>query len=290
MTRNLDIALVRSFLAVAGSGSMTQAATRLGLTQGAVSQQIRRLEETLQGALFERRRRGLTLTPRGQALLGPAGRLLALNDEIWREMTGPAVCGEVRLGMPHDLVARYLPLALDGFVLANPTIQVSLVSGASPELRDAVGEGRIDVALVEAPLGDRRGECLCVERLVWAGGRGGSAYARRPLPLSMITEACAFRAPTLEALGTAGIGWRSVFENGTTDATITTVRADLAVTVSLASVLPEDLEILGPDSGLPDLPDFAIDLHVADGGSNPAARELARHLRGAVLRDQRRSA
>ena len=57
MLRNLDISLIRTFVAVAGSGNMTAAAGRLGLTQGAVSQQVMRLEEGLEVSLFDRQRK-----------------------------------------------------------------------------------------------------------------------------------------------------------------------------------------------------------------------------------------
>ena len=100
MTCNLDTFLVRTFVAVADKASMTAAANVLHLTQGAVSQQVKRLEETLGCSLFERDRRGLRLTRPGERLLGQARKLLALNDEIWAAMTTAAVKGQVRLGVP----------------------------------------------------------------------------------------------------------------------------------------------------------------------------------------------
>uniref|UniRef100_UPI0013D8274A LysR family transcriptional regulator n=1 Tax=Klebsiella pneumoniae TaxID=573 RepID=UPI0013D8274A len=74
----------------------------LHLTQGAVSQQIRRLEDLLGQSLFERDRGGLRLTSSGERLIAKARRLLALNDEIWAEMTAEVFRGRVRLGVPHD--------------------------------------------------------------------------------------------------------------------------------------------------------------------------------------------
>ena len=65
MTRNLDIAAMRSFLAVAEMGGITRAATQLNLTQSAVSLQIKRLEELFGQPLFERTGRGVTLTTPG---------------------------------------------------------------------------------------------------------------------------------------------------------------------------------------------------------------------------------
>ena len=105
MIRNLDIAAMRSFLAVAEMGGVTRAATQLNLTQSAVSLQIKRLEELFGQPLFERTGRGVTLTAQGEQLVGYARRLLAANDETWSRMTEPAqFAGEINLGSPDDLL------------------------------------------------------------------------------------------------------------------------------------------------------------------------------------------
>ena len=95
----------------------------------------------------------------------------------------------------------------------------------------------------------------------------------------MIGEDCAFRRPVAEALGEVSIPWVSVFEQGTIEATMTVVKTGLAVSVSLAAAVPDDLVILGRSAGLPDLPSFAINLYVADSEKNLAAQELAHHIR-----------
>lgn len=292
MIRDLDIALLRTFVAVADAASMTAAANALHRTQGAVSQQVKRLEQSLGTALFARSPSGLRLTPAGERLVGPARRLLALNDEIWTEMTETAIGGAVRLGVPYDLVGCVLTPALRRFVEACPQVEVSLSFGSSPELLERLADGTVDLALVEEPAGAASGECphyecLGVERLVWAGARGGAALRRRPLPVSMVAESCAFRPFVLDALDRAGIGWRTVFENGNLEATTATVRTDLAVTAWLESTVPADLDVLGPDSGLPALPNFAITLRRSGLSQSPAVDALAHCLREATARQPR---
>src|SRR5215203_683355 len=115
MARNIDTSLLRAFVAVAETAGMTAAANLLNVTQAAVSQQIKRLEEAFGAELFERQRRGLRLTAAGERLFAKAKRMLALNDEIWAEMTTPIYEGGVRLGIPYDLVHSYLPLVLKTF-------------------------------------------------------------------------------------------------------------------------------------------------------------------------------
>ncbi|MBN3787026.1 LysR substrate-binding domain-containing protein [Burkholderia sp. Ac-20353] len=283
MPRNLDIALLRAFVTVADHGSMTAAAHALHLTQGAVSQQVARLE-ALSGPLLFREHRNLHLTAAGERLLGQARRLLALHDALWTDMTADAMDGTVRIGAPQDLVGSCLGPILKGFAQARPQVALALVCAASPDLLRALTKGEIDVALVEEPVGSSRGECIAVDRLVWVGAKGGAAYRKVPLPVSMVAETCAFRPVVLDALRDRDLAWRTVFENGSVDATAATVRSDLAVTVWLASTVPADLDILPADSGLPELPAFAINLHLPRGQGSPAATELAHHLRNGFAR------
>ena len=283
MTRNLDVALIRSFVTVAETGSMTASANALHLTQGAVSQQIKRLEEGFGCPLFERNRRGLTLTNAGERLLGKARRLLGLNDEIWAELTTPAFTGEVKLGMPYDLITTCLPPILKTYAQEYPHVDVSLVCLTSPLLAEAVAAGEIDLAIIEQPVGRSDGECLAVERLVWVGGKGGEAYLKRPLPLSTVGETCAFRPVIFDALRRAGIAWRTVFANGGVEAITATVLTDLAVTVSLAATVPPGLDVLTPHSGLPELATFAINLHLPRAPMTPIAQGLARHIRDSFV-------
>ncbi|WP_281405592.1 MULTISPECIES: LysR substrate-binding domain-containing protein [unclassified Mesorhizobium] len=284
MIRNLDTTLMRTFVTVADKASMTAAANALHLTQGAVSQQVRRLEEALGRSLFERDRRGLRLTSAGERLFGKAKRLLSLNDEIWAEMAANAVAGQVRFGVPYDLVGTTLAPVLKGYAQTYPQVEISLVCASSPELAAALAAGTIDLAVIEERVGASDGECLAIDRLVWVGAKGGVARAKRPLPVSMVADSCAFRPVVLSALHEHGLEWRTVFENGNIDATTATVRSDLAVTTWLASTVPADLDILPSESGLPPLPNFSINLHLPRHGVGPAAQAFARHIRDGLAR------
>ena len=124
MRRDIDIGLLRAFVAVVESGSVTDAARLLNLTQAAVSQQLKRLEELFGTQLFERRHKRLALAPPGERLMSHAQRLIALNDEVWGTMNAPAYEGEVRLGVPHDLVGPYLPPVLRRVDKAWPRVRV----------------------------------------------------------------------------------------------------------------------------------------------------------------------
>jgi DNA-binding transcriptional LysR family regulator len=283
MTQNLDLNLVRTFVAVADRSSMTAAANALHLTQGAVSQQIKRLEETFDCILFQRDGRRLELTQLGERFLAKAKRLLGMNDEIWADITSRPLQGSLRLGIPYDLVGTCLPPVFKMFAETCPYVEITLLCGTSPELSQALASGSLDLAVIETAAEIATGECLRVERLVWVGARGGIAYLKRPLPISIVAESCAFRPVVLEALREKNIEWRTVFESGNIEATTATVRSDLGITAWLASTVPSDLNILDRDTELPSLPNFAITLHLPANGK-PAAREFAKYVREAFLR------
>ncbi len=284
--RNLDTSLLRAFVAVAETGGMTSAGNVLHLTQAAVSQQIKRLEEALGSELIRRDRRGFGLTDAGERIFGRAKRLLAVNDEIWAEMTTRTFTGEVRLGVPYDLVSRYLPDVLRRFSRAHPQVEITLVCKASRALAAAVAAGELDLAVVEAARLAPGAELLSTDRLVWAGARGGEAHRRRPLPVASC-EDCAFRPATFEALRAAEIPFRIVTDAVNLDASSATVQTDLAIVASLASAVPEGAAILGQEAGLPDLPVFTIGLHLPRTGASPAASVLAQGLREAFTGRQR---
>ncbi len=284
MIRTLDTGLVRTFVAVVEKASMTAAANALHVTQGAVSQQVKRLEEALGCSLFERDRRGLRLTPPGERLFGQARKLLALHDEIWADMTMAAVEGQVRLGVPPDLVGSYLAPVLKAYAEAFPRVELSLMCAPSPELVEALAMGQVDLAVVEEPAGPSAGECLGIERLVWVGAKAGAAHLKRPLPVSMVADTCAFRPAVLAALSGHGVKWRTFFENGSMEAALATVRADLAVSTWLSSAVPRDLVILPSSLGLPELPAFAVNLHLPRHTAKAAVTNLARHIRDGLAR------
>src|SRR6185295_19022836 len=135
MRKDLDVALLRAFLAVVDSGGVTAAAVALNLSQAAASQQIRRLEELLDCRLFERVGRRLALAPAGERLEAQARRLLAQNDDLLASMRARQFEGEVRFGVPYDIIASFVPAILRRFARAQPKVRVSLVCEDSKVVR-----------------------------------------------------------------------------------------------------------------------------------------------------------
>src|ERR1700716_564584 len=124
VTTNLDIDFLRTLASAEDLGGMNRAAERVGRSQSAVSQQMRKLEEKIGQRLFRKQGRGLMLTEAGELLLKYARRILALNDEAVAALSGPGLEGAVRIGLPGDFAETWLPSALGRFKRAHPMVRV----------------------------------------------------------------------------------------------------------------------------------------------------------------------
>jgi DNA-binding transcriptional LysR family regulator len=279
MIRDLDVSLLRAFVAVVDSGSVTNAARLLNRTQAAVSLQIKRLEDEFSQELFLREHRKLTLAQPGESLLGPARALLRLNDEMWAQMTTPAFEGEVRLGVPVDIIAAYIPQVLKRFHKAWPRVRVTMVAKNSFDLLEDLRTGAIDLTLTTDREAGQGAEILRTDTLVWVGAKGGEAHRQTPLPISTGTRTCRFRPVVLDALRAAGRDWRVVLAISNQDAVNATIAAGVTIAAMLRENVPADLVVLGAEDGLPPLPDFLINLTLPPTGGTDVAQALAGHIR-----------
>ena len=251
MPRHLDLVSLRSLVTVADLGGVTRAAGVLNLTQSAVSMQIRRLEQHLGAALFARTGGRMVPTPACEALLSPARRMLALNDEAWaRFAPGPSGLKVLRLGVPYDIVASCMPEVLRRMAADWPGCRVDLTSAYSRQLRAAFEDGTLDIVLTTENAPASEGEILAMRTLHWVGAAGASAARVRPLPVAFKPD-CAFRAPALAALDAAGIDWMAVPDGGSETVIETTVAAGLGLTVRMEGNIPLGCVAVGLASGLP---------------------------------------
>ncbi|MCJ8169153.1 LysR family transcriptional regulator [Atopomonas sediminilitoris] len=279
MTRDIDISLIRTFLAVAESGGMTPAAQALNLTQGAVSQKIQRLEALFETVLFERYHRTIRLTADGERLMSRAYRLISLNDETWQFMTRPEFTGEIKLGVPLDIIRPMLPSIMRRFSREHPKIQLTLICDVTETLLARLKQGEVDLTLTTESVPGKEGTLLLRDNLVWIGAPNGEACWQKPLPVSLGSEFCAFRGPTLKALDKATIDWLAVCNVGNLESILATVEADMAVAPYLSSLIPANLSIVSAEAGLPPLPAHYINLRLPDSGGSLIAQELANYIR-----------
>ena len=149
----MDTRQLAAFCTVVELKSFSQAAERLGVTQPAVSLQIRSLEERLGQQLLDRSGRRVEPTEAGARLYRGAQRLLALEQQLVEEVAGEAdgeLRGELAIGAATGPGATVVPLLLCEFHLANPDVRVELTISDTQTVVDAVARRELELGIVGA--------------------------------------------------------------------------------------------------------------------------------------------
>jgi DNA-binding transcriptional LysR family regulator len=144
---------IRVFRTVAKHLNFSRAAEELLLTQPAVTQQIKALEDELGVSLFDRGGGRIQLTPGGWALLPFALKMKGLADEAVQAVAAAygEQSGELSIGASQTIAQYLLPALLASFVKTHPRVRVTALSGNTDAMLEALLAGRIQLALIEGP-------------------------------------------------------------------------------------------------------------------------------------------
>lgn len=257
MARDLETALLRSFVTVVRAGSISRAATTLGQSQPALSQQVRKLEKAIGRPLLHRSPSGASLTRAGEELLPYAERILSLCAQALTE-TGRTLTGRCGVGLLEDLAASQLPQALADLARLHPGAALEVLSMSNAAMRDAYDTGRVQLVLNEVRAVPGPPRWTVRRPLVWAIGPGVDV-ADDPLPVVLFSNTCSWRTSVLETLERAGRPWRVAFESNSLVGVLAAVRAGLGV----AALMPTNLEpamACHDADALPTLPDVELGL------------------------------
>jgi DNA-binding transcriptional LysR family regulator len=274
----LDLELLRSFVSVVDAGGFTRAGERVHRTQSTVSQQIRRLEETVGQPLLHRNGKQISLTEQGERLLSYARRILALAQEAREVITKPASEGILRLGIPEDFAAYRLTELLSDFARSRPGLRLDVRSGLSVQSRRAIERGELDLAMFKRDAGETGGIAAWPERLQWITGKKHPIdFERDPLPLAMSEQGCLYRQRMIHAMETAGRAWHMAYTSPSLPGIQAAVSAGLGVSILPdVAILPEH-RVLTETDGFPPITNTEVAL-VAAPGATPATRRLAEML------------
>ena len=240
---------LRVFRAVADEMSFRKAAEVLHLSQPAVSQQIRTLEEEAGARLFDRgagegHGTQIALTDAGRVLLRYANAAAETMSEARRALAAlnDEVVGELRLGASTTVAQYVLPRMLGAFLRQHPQVRLSLVSGNTERIVEAVAEERVALGIIEGPAmrRDVKTERMMRDQMVliaspqhaWArlGEIEPAELAR--MPLLMRERGSGSRRVVERALKKTGLPLRSlkvVMELDSTEAIISGVESELGV-------------------------------------------------------------
>lgn len=180
----VSVEQLHTFAAVARTGHITRAAEAIHLSQGAVSQQVQRLEASLGVSLIERVGRGIRLTEAGRAVGAAAGGAIAAISAV--ESTAAAFrglgVGGIAIAASNTVGIHRAPAWLAGYLDAHPAVRVRLRLGNSAAALGDLAAGEVDLALVEGAVRPDGVDTLLLERdellLVAAAGHPLAALRR----------------------------------------------------------------------------------------------------------------
>jgi DNA-binding transcriptional LysR family regulator len=280
---NIPTDLLRTLVAVTEMRSFTKAAQSLGVTQPAVSAQIKRLQYLLGYEVLDKSAPGVSLTPRGEIVVNNARRLLSINDEILQLTSGHMPGQSIRLGIPIDYAGSRLPGTLVRFRRQWPDISYNVSSGPVDDMLRDLKQGELDLVLglfTDAPAIAARH--VWTQKAVWVHSEATTLDAAGPVPLVSYGGDSACQRLAVAALHRAGLDCNFVFTSHSLMSLMAAVAAGFGVMVVPRGRAVRNKLSIWDDSPLPALPDIYTALFVRDGGDRAAIEQLADYLKDEI--------
>lgn len=188
-----DLTDLRLFLSVVECGSLTQGARAMHLALASVSERMAGMEATLGAPLLERNRRGVRPTAAGEALVRHARSILGQVEQMRGELRTYAtgLKGRIRLLSNTAALAAFLPPQLCRFLADHPDLSVDLVERPSPDIVQALAEGRAELGIVAdfADLGGLQTHLIAQDQLVVVAARAHPVAAQPAVAFADILDA-----------------------------------------------------------------------------------------------------
>ena len=273
---NIPTDLLRTLVAVVDLRSFTKAAAKLGVTQPAVSAQIKRLQLLLGGELFDRSVQGISLTPQGDLVVSYARRLLSINDQIVSiSDNGPRPELVIRVGTPSEYIASILPGILAQFRTRWPDVRFSIRTDFYDPLARELRAGDIDlmIGLSMKPPHDAR--YSRAQEVVWVHSAATRIESDRPVPLVSYGELCVYHRLAVQVLQSAGLHWEDVFTGPSVSSLRSAVDAGLGVMAITRRRAAKAGMLVWENSPLPKLPDLYSGIYVREGGARAVYEQWA---------------
>ena len=274
-------------MAVVDLRSFTKAAQLLGVTQPAVSAQIKRLQVLLGSDVLDKSAPGVSLTPTGEIIVNYARRLLAINDQILHLAEPRPPAQTVRIGIPADYVGPPLAQALGELRGRRTDMRFDLrTDGLDVHLRD-LRQGDIDVIIdlsSNRPLLDARHQWT--EQLVWARGPATEISDKSPVPIVTYGEACVSHRVAASILNQSGRDYEIAFRASSIASLAAAVQAGFGVMPLLRSRVRAFKLMEWHDAPLPRLPDLFCGIYNREGNDRVALEQLADAIASALRADR----
>jgi DNA-binding transcriptional LysR family regulator len=212
---NIPTELLRTLIAVVDMRSFTRAAQSLGVTQPAVSAQIKRLQALLGEDLFDKSAPGVTLSANGEVVVNYGRRLLSINDQILDVTTHRNAADRVRIGIPTDYFETPILNALAEYRASQPGLQVQVRADASESLLRDLRRGEFDLVVAASDLAQpTEARRSWLEENAWAASSAAVFETDGPVPLAVLGESNLSRRLSVAALEAAGQRYEIAYVGG----------------------------------------------------------------------------
>lgn len=275
MMVNIPTELLRTLISVVDLRSFTKAAQALGVTQPAVSAQIKRLQMLLGSEILDKSAPGVTLTPMGEMVVNHARRLLSINDHILGLSTPQPPSQTIRIGVPGDFVSPHLPWTLAEFKNRWPDVCFTVRNGISEMLRDELRQGQLDLVIGLSATASIEARQQWPEESVWVRGPRIPFLHGERIPIVSFGDDCVFHRIAVEALQKEGRTHDTVYVSSSTTGLAAAVSAGLGVMAMARSRTGVPGLTVWEDAPLPKLPNVSCGIYIRDGGDRAALEQLA---------------
>jgi len=277
----LNSDLLRTFLAVAETGSITDGASRILRSQSAASLQIRKLEDLLGQPVFDRHGRGVTLTETGERLLPVAHDVTRKLSSALRELTSDGLRGKLRFGIPDDQSKPILSRIIGEFAQSHPMVELDVSCALSPGFPAALASGDMDIAVYEVEQHHTEHEVLREEKTFWMMSRHHDLLQRDPLPVALFDRECWWRDAALTALHATGRPFRIVYSSQSVAGVSAAIEAGVAIGLLGQTSLNGDLVCLGAEHGFDEMPASRLVVGTRSGADDAPLQAMKSAIRQA---------
>ena len=279
--QNLDSDLLRSFLAINDAGSFLGGAARIHRSQSAASVQIKKLEDLLGSAVFERHGRGVRLTALGEQLEPVARRVVEQLDQTRAALTGAELQGALTIGIPDDHSREKLSTIIADFARHHPKVELTVHCALSTGFSRQLARGDLDLAVHEVETVADGMVLLRREGLVWAMAHQHDLLERDPLPVALFDRACWWRDAALQSLQASGRTYRVVYTSESVTGVAAAIEAGIAVGVLGQADLHGKLQVLGPEAGFAAVSDSLLAIEFGRAARDPLCGAMSRAIQRA---------
>ncbi len=272
---NIPTDLLRTFVSVVELRSFTRAAKAQGMTQPAVSAQIRRLQSLLGVELLDKRAPGVSLTARGERVLDSARRMLSVNDHIVQIAGCDSTAQLVRVGVPGDCMGDELARMLAASRTRWPNLRFTVEGGGQGRLLQCLTRDEIDIALtlvINEP--QDTAHHYWTEELAWVRGKSTTLDPDAAVPLVAYKDVCVCYRVGAAALAKTGRAAELVFRATSSKALRTAVATGLGIMIVPRRRIPAELTAWD-DGPLPPLPPVFCGIFVRESANNETLHQLA---------------